>query len=109
MHDLDSHAVPQTGQQFLDSLNDGREVWIYGEKVRDVTAHPAFRNAARSLSALYDAMHDPAMQQRLLVPTDTGNGGVTHAAFRTEALARTEAHRAINRLRIDSHNLWISD
>ncbi len=83
MHDLDSHAVPQTGQQFLDSLNDGREVWIYGEKVRDVTAHPAFRNAARSLSALYDAMHDPAMQQRLLVPTDTGNGGVTHAAFRT--------------------------
>jgi hypothetical protein len=34
---------------------------------------------------------------------------LTHAAFRTEALARTEAHRAINRLRIDSHNLWISE
>lgn len=34
---------------------------------------------------------------------------LTHAAFRSEALARAEAHRAINRLRIDSHNLWISE
>lgn len=31
-----------------------------------------------------------------------------HAAMRAEALARAEAHRAINRLRIDSHNLWIT-
>jgi outer membrane protein, heavy metal efflux system len=33
----------------------------------------------------------------------------THAAFRAEAVARTEAVRALNRLRIDSHNLWISE
>lgn len=32
----------------------------------------------------------------------------SHAAMRAEALARAEAHRAINRLRIDSHNLWIA-
>lgn len=34
---------------------------------------------------------------------------LAHAAFRTEALARAEANRAINCLMIDSHNLWISD
>ncbi|MCX7283112.1 MAG: TolC family protein [Novosphingobium sp.] len=34
---------------------------------------------------------------------------LTHAAFRTEALARAEANRAINCLMIDSHNLWIAD
>ncbi|NBC37399.1 TolC family protein [Novosphingobium sp. FSY-8] len=34
---------------------------------------------------------------------------LTHAAFRTEADTRAQAHRAINCLRIDSHNLWIAD
>ncbi|MCJ2188482.1 TolC family protein, partial [Novosphingobium beihaiensis] len=32
-----------------------------------------------------------------------------HDAFRTEAMARTEAMRAITRLRIDSHAIWIGD
>ncbi len=33
----------------------------------------------------------------------------THASFRAETIARTEALRDITRLRIDSHNLWISE
>lgn len=33
-------------------------MWIDGERVADVTTHPAFRNAARSVARLYDAMHD---------------------------------------------------
>jgi len=41
---------PFTGEEFLDSLRGGREVWIYGERVRDVTTHPAFRNPARMLA-----------------------------------------------------------
>jgi 4-hydroxyphenylacetate 3-monooxygenase len=36
-----------TGQEYLESLRDGREVHIYGERVKDVTVHPAFRNAAQ--------------------------------------------------------------
>ena len=42
----------------LESLRDGREVYVYGERVKDVTTHPAFRNAARSIARLYDALHD---------------------------------------------------
>jgi 4-hydroxyphenylacetate 3-monooxygenase len=49
---------PFTGAEFLESLRDGREVYIYGERVNDVTAHPAFRNAAASVALLYDALHD---------------------------------------------------
>lgn len=30
-------------------------------------------------------------------------------AFRTEALTRVEAHRAVTRVRIDSHDLWLRD
>jgi 4-hydroxyphenylacetate 3-monooxygenase len=73
---------PYTGEEFLESLRDGREVWIYGEKVKDVTAHPAFRNPARMLARLYDALHDPQRRDILTCETDTGNGGRTHKFYR---------------------------
>ena len=31
---------PMTGEEYLESLRDGREIWIYGERVKDVTTHP---------------------------------------------------------------------
>src|SRR6516162_10975116 len=75
-------SKPQTGAEYLESLRDGREVYIYGERVADVTTHPAFRNTARMTARLFDALHDPARQPRLTLPTDTGNGGFTHAFFK---------------------------
>ena len=65
--------VHYTGR-VLESLR-GREIWIYGERVKDVTAHPAFRNPARMVARLYDALHDPATRPVLTCPTDTGSGG----------------------------------
>ena len=53
---------PFTGDEYLESLRDGREIWIYGERVKDVTTHPAFRNSARMIARLYDALHDPAQR-----------------------------------------------
>ena len=73
---------PYTGSEYLESLRDGREVWIYGEKVSDVTTHPAFRNSARMTARLYDALHDPAKKDVLTCETDTGSGGYTHRFFK---------------------------
>jgi aromatic ring hydroxylase len=73
---------PMNGEQFLESLRDGREIYIYGERVQDVTTHPAFRNTSRMVARLYDALHDPKHKSKLLVPTDTGNGGMTQAYFK---------------------------
>ncbi len=73
---------PFTGAEFLESLRDGREVYIYGERVEDVTTHPAFRNSARSLAKLYDALHDEKTKPVLTAPTDTGSGGTTHRFFK---------------------------
>jgi 4-hydroxyphenylacetate 3-monooxygenase len=53
---LEGKRRPFTGSEFLESLRDGREVYIYGEEVEDVTTHPAFRNAAASVAQLYDAI-----------------------------------------------------
>ena len=44
----------RSGKEHLESLRDGRVVYIGNEKVDDVTAHPAFRNAAQTVVALYD-------------------------------------------------------
>lgn len=74
---------PMTGAEYLESLRDDREIYIYGERVRDVTAHPAFRNPALMTARLYDALHDPDKQDVLTSPTDTGSVGYTHKFFRT--------------------------
>src|SRR6266571_1645847 len=73
---------PFTGAEYLQSLRDGREVYIYGERVKDVTKHPAFRNAAVSVAKLYDALHDAKSKDVLTAPTDTGSGGYTHRFFK---------------------------
>jgi len=73
---------PQNGNEYLDSLRDDRTVFIYGERVKDVTTHPAFRNTARMVARLYDALHDAKHADKIMVPTDTGNGGKTHAFFK---------------------------
>ena len=73
---------PFTGTEYLDSLKDDREVYIYGKRVEDVTTHPAFRNSARTMAKLYDSLHDDAKRKELTCPTDTGSSGYTHKFFR---------------------------
>ena len=51
----------RTGAQYLDALrNDGRRVFVDGEEVSDVTTHPAFAEAARTIAGLFDIASDPA-------------------------------------------------
>ncbi|GIH67803.1 4-hydroxyphenylacetate 3-hydroxylase family protein [Sphaerimonospora thailandensis] len=74
---------PLTGEEYVESLRDGREIFIYGDRVKDVTAHPAFHNPIRMTARLYDALHDPATRDLLTVPVDTGADGYTHSFFTT--------------------------
>jgi len=73
---------PFTGAEYIESLRDGREVYIYGQRVKDVTTHPAFRNSVASMAQLYDALHDEKHKEVLTAPTDTGSGGYTHKYFK---------------------------
>ncbi|MEE4494078.1 4-hydroxyphenylacetate 3-hydroxylase family protein [Streptomyces sp. NPDC050529] len=74
---------PLTGDEYLESLSDGREIYLYGDRVKDVTKHPAFRNSALMTARLYNALHDPAKRDVLTTRTDTGSDGYTHKFFRT--------------------------
>lgn len=62
----------RTGAQYLESLRDDRAVFIDGERVEDVTTHPAFAGAARSLARLYDFSADPANEELMTYETETG-------------------------------------
>ncbi len=51
--------MTKTGAEHLQSLRDGREVYLDGGKVDDVTTHPAYRNAVRTSAKLYDFQAHP--------------------------------------------------
>ena len=56
----------RNGQQFIDGLKaNSRDVWINGERVEDVTTHPAFSRIVRQLARLYEAQVDPATRDIL--------------------------------------------
>lgn len=89
-------VAPLTGEEYLDSLRDGRKIYLAGELVDDVTTHPAFRNSARMIARLYDTLHDPSLRGVVTRETDTGSGSQTHkyfAAMRTpeEMIAARDA------------------
>src|SRR5712692_665378 len=93
---------PFTGKEFLESLRGPREVWIYGERVKDVTAHPAFRNPARMLARLYDALHDPAQQPVLTCPRAHPADGPGQRAHRRAHRLRRAVHGRIRPRRLES-------
>src|SRR4051812_26828569 len=66
----------RTGKEHLESLRDGRVVYIGSEKVDDVTRHPAFRNAAATVAAIYDMKADPANRDTLSYEEDGGRHSI---------------------------------
>ena len=59
-----------TGAEYLDSLRDGRRVYIGSERVDDVTAHAAFRNAAASFAEIYDRKRAPENRDPMVCEED---------------------------------------
>jgi 4-hydroxyphenylacetate 3-monooxygenase len=63
----------RTGQHYIASLRaHPAEIWVGGERVEDVTTHPATRNAVRSYARLYDMQHEPALQDTMTYALPSG-------------------------------------
>src|SRR2546421_3978217 len=94
-------AMLKSGNEHLASLRDGRVVYIGAERVDDVTTHPAFRNAARSMAAIYDLKRtDPAFS--FAEGKERYSAYFLRAKSREDLQKRTHLHRAIAAL---SHGL----
>jgi 4-hydroxyphenylacetate 3-monooxygenase len=79
----------RTGKDHLESLRDGRVVYIGSERVDDVTRHPAFRNAAQTVAALYDLKADPANLDTMTYEEDGGR----HSLYYLRARSRDDLQR----------------
>jgi len=85
----------KTGAQYISRLSEmSTEVWIRGERIEDVTTHPALRNGVRSVADLYDMQLDPGLQEEMTYasPTDGEPVGLSFLIPRTvEDLERRRA------------------
>ncbi len=61
----------KTGKEHLESIRDGRVIYIGEEKVTDVTTHPAYRNAAQSIASLYDLKCAPENRASIVASLDS--------------------------------------
>ena len=61
--------MTRSGDDFVRGLRDGRTVLLNGECVADVTAHPAFAAAVRTVARLYDLAHDSANRELVTYPS----------------------------------------
>jgi 4-hydroxyphenylacetate 3-monooxygenase oxygenase component len=88
----------RTGNEYIRSLRDGRTIFANGERVKDVTAYPAFRGIVASLASLYDIQHE---RRDLLTYASPKTGDPVAASFlvattvaEAEARMRSEEARA---------------
>ena len=57
----------RTGQDYIDSIRDGRQVYVNGERVTDVTSHPQFKPLVDIRARIFDMAHDPATRGAMTV------------------------------------------
>src|SRR5271154_1853255 len=86
----------KSGAEHLASIRDGRTVYIGQERVNDVTSHPAFRNAARTIASIYDLK--AAAENREIMSFE--EGGERYSAYFLRARSRQDLEQ-----RCESHRL----
>jgi 4-hydroxyphenylacetate 3-monooxygenase len=86
----------RTGQQYLEAINDDREVFLGGERVKDVTEHPAFRNAARSTAGLYDLTSSPDNAEQLTYVEEETGERCNSIFLRPRSIADLGARRRVH-------------
>ena len=74
-----AQATMRSGEEYLRSLKDGRRVYADGELVGDVAAHPAFREAAKSLAHLFDVAAAPEHRELMTYPSPATGAPVWRA------------------------------
>jgi 4-hydroxyphenylacetate 3-monooxygenase len=87
----------RTGDQFIRGLNDGRRIWVGGDRVSDVASHPAFAGAARGLASVFDLQHTFAADCLMPDPETGELINVSHLIPRSKDDLRRR-HRGLERI-----------
>lgn len=85
----------RSGGQYLEGLRDDRRVWYGGERVQDVTAHPAFAPRAQAIARLYDLQQEPTHRDRLTFASPKTGEPVGLSFLMPRSVAHLEERRAM--------------
>ncbi len=83
----------KTGSEHLKALRDGRWFSINGAAVKDHTSHPAFREAVKTATDLYDFCSDPANMERMLFQSPSSGRMVSKAWLLPESYEQLKDRR----------------
>jgi 4-hydroxyphenylacetate 3-monooxygenase len=75
----------RTGNQYLDSIRDGREVYINGGRVKDVTQHAMMKPLIDIRARIYDMQHEAATRSILAYQQDGEWNAVANKLPRVQA------------------------
>ena len=60
----------RTGEEYRDSIRGNREIYVNGEKVKDVTAHPQFKPLVDIRARIFDMQHEKEHRDLMTVTQD---------------------------------------
>ena len=86
-----------SGKEYLQSIRDGRTLYVGRERITDQTRHPAFAGGARTYALLYDMKADPALRGLMTFADNDGRYSVYYLQPRSQddLRRRNRAHRRI--------------
>src|SRR3954453_22040530 len=93
----EAEPMIRSGDEYRASLRDGREIWISGERVRDVTTHPQFRPGVDGGPRIYDMAHETETRELMSYAGEDGERN----AISTQ-LPRTREHWAAKQRMVDA-------
>ncbi|TDD85939.1 4-hydroxyphenylacetate 3-hydroxylase family protein [Actinomadura rubrisoli] len=73
----------RTGDEYLATLKDSREIYLDGERVQDVVHHPAFAPIARTMAELFDLAADPSTRMAYRSPETGGEANLVFSIPRS--------------------------
>jgi 4-hydroxyphenylacetate 3-monooxygenase len=62
----------RTGKEYIEGLQDDREIWTKGKRVKDVTKDPGIRRGVKTLAGFLDRQHDPKFQDTVTYLDEKG-------------------------------------
>ncbi len=93
----------KTGQQYIANLRENpAEVWMRGERVEDVTLHPALKGGVKSVAALYDLQHDSDVGKEMVFASPSSGDAVGMSFM----VPRT-VDDLLNRRKMMTHWAWV--
>ena len=60
----------RTAEQYVESLNDGRVIYLNGERIPDITVHPAFKGSINARALCYTLYDHPRFKDLLTIEED---------------------------------------